>query len=99
MPFLPSGCTYRVRNATHICIELADLQHVCDIYIYTHTVHLSVMRDATCEHIKHLDIVLDKRRCHSWEDIVEAYQEKAIKHFARPIRHKSVTDERIRRGR
>lgn len=92
---MPPGCKYRIRNATHICFELPDMQHVCSIHYYDKVVMCHVIHDVSNKYV--LDFKVPKTHM-DWEDLVEAFQEKAIKHFPKPIRHKTVTVERIRRG-
>lgn len=95
MPQLPPGCKYRVRNATHICFELPDQQHVVSIYIYKHVATCHVIHDVSNKYV--LDFKIPREHP-DFDDLLEAFQEKAIEHFPKPIRHKSVSVARIKVG-
>jgi metal-sulfur cluster biosynthetic enzyme len=98
MRILLPGCKHRRNSEEHICIELADMQHIVDVRIYTNMVYLSVLHDVSCRQVQHLSMTVDKRKCAAWEDIIEAYIEKAMKAFPKPVRHRNVTEDQIRRG-
>ena len=95
---LPPGTRISIRNANTLTFELPDMQHECHIYVYTNFVHMSISctsnLNQTCESFS-----FDKRKVSMrWEDIVQTFIEKAVRKYPKPVRHKSVSDERIRRG-
>ncbi len=95
---LPPGTKISTRNANTLTFELPDMQHDCHIHVYTNIVYMSIYYTSNlnqmCESFS-----FDKRKVSGrWEDIVQSFIEKAVAKYPKPVRHKSVSDERIRRG-
>jgi hypothetical protein len=95
---LPPGTKISTRNANALVFELPDMQHECTVYVYTNLVYMSITCTSNinqrCESYN-----FDKRKVSmAWEDLVQTFIESAVRKYPKPIRHGSVTVERIRRG-
>lgn len=94
---LPPGTKIMTRNATQLVFELPDLQHEVHIMLYTNRIYLSVYMSNAVGRKEDASFDLRKATLR-WEDIAQAFIDSAVRKYPKPIRHKSVSDERIRRG-